>query len=137
MAYDLDALTRTLDMRQVDPTRARVVNALRYCHVAKTADNFCPNTLGYYLGSRLAVSSFHVFLDEAGRAWPEPISLNQPCNPHFSYDEMLLADLCSVAADNDRRAFDDMTRDMLGQGARNAIWSSARRLMQSMASVTD
>ncbi|MEM6898270.1 MAG: hypothetical protein AAF583_00665 [Pseudomonadota bacterium] len=135
MPFDLSMLTYTPDIRHVDPARARIVNALRYSHVARAAGDYCPNTLGYHLGSREAVSSFHVFLDETGRAWPEPISLHRSCDPNFSYDEMLLTDLCVAAAREERMAFDDMTQDMLGPSARNAIWASCRRLMRHFTSV--
>ncbi|MEM6267177.1 MAG: hypothetical protein AAF494_08910 [Pseudomonadota bacterium] len=135
MTFDLDLLTYTPDMRYVDPARARVVSALRYSHMAKVKKCYSPQTLGHHLGCRDAVSSFHVFLDEAGRAWPDPISLNRPCDPSFSYDEMLIADLCIAAARNDRKPFDEMTCDMLGQGARNSIWVSARRLMRHLVEV--
>ncbi|MEO0688963.1 MAG: hypothetical protein AAFY51_01555 [Pseudomonadota bacterium] len=135
MEFDLSMLTYTPDIRHVDPARARIVNALRYSHVARAAGDYCPNTLGYHLGNREAVSSFHVFLDETGRAWPEPISLHRPCNPEFSYDEMLLSDLCVAAARGDRAPFDEMTRDMLGHSARNSIWACSRRLMHHLVSV--
>lgn len=137
MAFDLAMLTFTPDMRYTDPARVRVVSALRYSHIAKLRKCYSPQMLGRHLGSRTAVSSFHVFLDEAGRAWPEPISLNPPCQPAFSYDEMLLADLCIAAARNDRAPFDQMVEDMLGQAARNSIWASARRLMRHIVSVVD
>ncbi|MEM8633921.1 MAG: hypothetical protein AAGF33_02990 [Pseudomonadota bacterium] len=137
MAYNLAMLTYTPDLRYVDPPRMRLVSALRYSHVARARNCYSPQKLGDHLGSRTAVSSFHVFLDEAGRAWPEPISLNPPCQPAFSYDEMLLADLCIAAARNDRKPFDEMTQDMLGQAARNSIWASARRLMRYLVSVVE
>ncbi|MEM6475052.1 MAG: hypothetical protein AAF687_02675 [Pseudomonadota bacterium] len=137
MAFDLAMLTYTPDMRYADPARVRLVGALRYSHVAKQRKCYSPHMMGKHLGSRDAVSSFHVFLDETGRAWPEPISLNPPCQPTFSYDEMLLSDLCMAAAQNERLPFDEMLRDMLGPGARNSIWASARRLMRHIVSVVD
>lgn len=137
VAYDLTVLTYTPDLRYVDPLRAKVVNALRYSHVAKANRNYCARIMSNILGAQTAISSFHVFIDEAGRAWPEPIQLHCPRNPSFSYDETLLADLCVAAARNDRDPFDRMTEDMLGQAARNSIWASARRLMRHIVSVVD
>lgn len=137
MAYDLTMLTYTPDMRFVDPARAKIVGALRYNHVSKASKSYCTGIMRNYLGSPQAISSFYVFLDEAGRAWPEPIALHRPCNPDFSYDEMLLSDLCVASARNDRAPFDEMTRDMLSKRARDSIWVSARRLMRHIVSVVD
>ncbi|MEM6858625.1 MAG: hypothetical protein AAF559_12200 [Pseudomonadota bacterium] len=137
MEFDLSILTYTPDIRHVDPSRARIVKALRYSHVARAAGDYCPNTLGHHLGNREAVSSFHVFLDETGRAWPEPISLHLPCNPRLSYDEMLLADLCVAATRSDRTAFDEMTQDMLGVSVRNSLWSTCQRLVRHFAPVAE
>ena len=130
MAYDLAQLTYTPDMRHVDPARGRIVCALRYCHVARSDGRYCARTLACHLGSRTAVASFHVLLDEAGHTWPERIAVNPPCAPEFSYDEMILADLCMAAAYDDRLDFDEMVEDMLGPSARHALWCAARRLMR-------
>ena len=137
MPFDLNQLTQTPDIRCIDPVRARIVGALRYCHVAKAAKAYCPNRLAQQLGCRTAISSFHVFVDEAGRSWPEPISLHLPCNPRLSYDEMLLADLCVAATRSDRGAFDAMIQDMLGVSARNSLWSACQRLVRCFAPVTE
>ena len=106
MPFDISALLRSPDIRDIDPARARLVGALRYCHVARCAETYCPNRLGQHLGCRAAVASFHVLLDEMGRAWPEPIALNRPCNPRLSYDETLITDLCMAAMRGDRGGFD-------------------------------
>lgn len=137
MPFDLDQLICTPDLRDIDNTRARIVGALRYCHVARASKAYCPTRLAQQLGCRDAVSSFHVFVDEAGRAWPEPISLHLPCNPRLSYDEMLLADLCEAATRSDRGAFDEMIEDMLGVSARNSLWSTCQRLVRHFAPVAE
>ena len=135
MAYDITMLTYTPDLRYIDHSRARIVCAMRYSHIAKAKKCYSAGTLANRLGSMDAVKSFHVFMDEAGRAWPEPISLNPPCQPAFSYDEMLLADLCIAAARNDRTPFEQMIEDMLAPSARNALWAASTRLMRNIAAV--
>ena len=132
---DLAALTSTPDLREVAPLHARIVAALRYTHIARRTQSYRHADLAQRLGSRCAVHSFHVFLDEAGRAWPDPITLNPPCQPLFSYDEMLLVDLATAAARNDRATFDALVGDMIGTGGRNAIWASARRLMRYLVTI--
>lgn len=135
MAFDLAALTSTPDLREVSPIHARLVGAMRYTHVARRAATYSYGDLARWLGSPCAVQSFHVFLDEAGRAWPDPIALNPPCQPLFSYDEMLLVDLATAAARNDRDAFDEFVRDMVGLSGRHAMWRAARRLMRYLTTV--
>lgn len=135
MALDLAALTSTPDLREVSPIHARLVAALRYTHIARRSRSYRHAELAQRLGSHCAVHSFHVFLDEAGRAWPDPITLNPPCQPLFSYDEMLLVDLATAAARADRTTFDALVCDMIGPGGRNAVWASARRLMRYLVTV--
>ena len=48
---------------------------------------------------------------------------------------MLLVDLATAAARNDRATFDALVRDMIGTGGRNAIWASARRLMRYLVTI--
>lgn len=132
MPFDLDLLTSTPDIRMVAPVQARIVFGLRYTHLARQRRCYCANELAEHLGSSGAVSRFHVFLDEAGRAWPEPIALNPPCQPRLSYDEMLLIDCAAAAARDERRVFDHFLHDMIGEGARHGLWFAARRLMAAM-----
>ncbi|MBD59689.1 MAG: hypothetical protein CL808_06160 [Citromicrobium sp.] len=132
MAFDLDLLTSTPDIRTVAPVHARLVCALRYTHLARKGRSFCCDDLADQLGAPLAVHAFLVFLDEAGRAWPEPIVLNPPCQPRMSYDEMLLVDCATAAAKNDRASFDSFLCDMLDRASRASVWNAARRLMSRM-----
>lgn len=129
MSIDLKALLSTPELSAMSPVHARLVRAMRYFHIARRQRDYCCHTLAAQIGSPLAVRPFHVFMDEAGRAWPEPIVLNPPCQTRLSYDEMLLVDLCTAAARNDREAFDDLVGDMIGQGQRRAVWFAGRRLM--------
>jgi len=133
MAFDLDLLTSTPDIRTVAPVHARLVCALRYTHLARSGRSFCCDDLAEQLGAPLAVHAFLVFLDEAGRAWPEPIALNPPCRSRMSYDEMLLVDCATAAAKNDRASFDDFLCDMLDASRRQSVWNAARRLMARMS----
>lgn len=133
MAFDLDLLTSTPDLRSVAPVHARIVRSLRYTHLARRGRGFCCDDLADALGAPLAVHAFLVFLDEAGRAWPEPIVLNPPCQTRMSYDEMLLVDCITAAAKDDRATFDGFLCDMLAPSARAPIWIAARRLMRRMA----
>lgn len=132
MAFDLDLLTSTPDIRTVAPVHARLVCALRYTHLARKGRSFCCDDLADQLGAPLAVHAFLVFLDEAGRAWPEPIVLNPPCQPRMSYDEMLLVDCATAAAKSDRASFDSFLCDMLDRASRASVWNAARRLMSRM-----
>ena len=50
----------------------------------------------------------------------------------LSYDEMLLVDLCTAAARNERGVFDELVEDMIGRAGRNSIWTAARRLMSTV-----
>lgn len=131
----LHTLLATPDLNELAPVHARLVCAMRYVHMARHRQNYRCRTLAAQIGSGDAVLPFHVFMDEAGRAWPEPIYLNRPCHMRLSYDEMLLVDLCTAAARDERAMFDDLVRDMLGAGARNAIWAAARRLMARLVRI--
>ena len=132
MAFDLARLTSTPDLRTVPPVQARLVCAMRYTHLARKVNDYSHRGLARHLGTLCAVQSFHVIMDEAGRAWPEKIVLNPPCQPAFSYDEMLLVDLATAAARGERAQFDDFVHDMIGEGGRNAVWLAARRMMRHL-----
>ena len=132
LPFDLELLTSTPDIRTVAPVHARLVCALRYTHITRQRRRFCCRELGDQLGSHGAVHPFMIYLDEVGRAWPDPISLNPPCQPRMSYDEMLLVDCATAAAKNDRASFDDFLRDMLPEATRRPIWNAARRLMAAL-----
>lgn len=129
MSIDLEALLSTPELTEMSPVHVRLVCAMRYFHVSRRQRTYCCRMLATQIGNPLAVRPFHVFMDEAGRAWPDPIVLGPPCRMRLSYDEMLLVDLCTASARNDRAAFDDLVGDMIGVAQRRAIWSAARRLM--------
>ncbi|MFV0643342.1 MAG: hypothetical protein ACK5NN_02390 [Sphingomonadaceae bacterium] len=137
MAFEMETFTSTPDIRMVSPVHARIVNALRYTHVARASRSYCHDTLARSLGNAGAAWGFHVFLDEVFRAWPDPIALNPPCQPRFSYDEMLLVDLSTAAARNDRASFDKFCEDMIGKSGRNAIWHAARRYMRYLVALVE
>lgn len=98
MAFDLAKLSYTPDLRCVPAPHARLVCAMREAHMARAKRICCGPAMARYFGNFDAVRAFHVFMDEAGCAWPDPIVLNPPCQPAFSYDEMLLIDLVTAAA---------------------------------------
>ena len=137
MSCDLQALVSTPEIPALSPVHARLVCAMRYVHVSRRQRRYCETTLAGQIGSTQAIRPFHVFMDEAGRSWPDPIVLNPPCQMHLSYDEMLLVDLCTAAARSERDAFDDLVGDMIGYGGRNAIWVSARRLMRHLVRIVN
>lgn len=128
----LHTLLATPDLDEIAPVHARLVCAMRYVHVSRCRGSYDCRTLAAQMGNPDAVRPFHVMMDEAGRAWPEPIALNRPCQMRLSYDEMLLVDLCTAAARKDRDVFDDLIVDMIGPGGRNALWTAARRLMSRL-----
>ena len=128
MAIDLDMLFRTPDLGALDPAPARLVTALRYIHCARHKGTYSHRAIATHLGSDAAVRALHVLLSEYAVAVADPIVLNPPCQPRLSYDEMLFVDLLTAAIHDDRRTFDWLLDDMLGQGARNAVWTAARRL---------
>lgn len=132
MALDLAMLTSTPDIRGVAPIHARLVCALRYTHMARHRRCYSPRNLAAHLGTYDAVRPFHIFLDEAGQAWPDPIALNPACQQRMSYDEMLLVDCATAAAKDDRATFDAFLHEMIGAGGRRAIWHAARRMMKAM-----
>lgn len=134
MPLDLAALVSTPDLRAVPTVQSRLVRALRYVHVARERQEYCPCALGQLLGNRAAVHPLHVFLSEACQAWPDPIALNRPCQPQMSYDEMLLVDCTSAAARTERAAFDSFLSDMVSPAGRRSLWLAAIRLMRAMQS---
>lgn len=132
MPFDLAALTSTPDIRNVPELHARIVCALRYTHIARSRKCYCAQRLAEHLGTPGAVHCFHVYLDEFGRALPEPIALNPPCQPRMSYDEMLMVDCATAAAKDDRKTFNHFLSDMIGEGGRRSVWLAARRLTLAM-----
>lgn len=130
MALNLAALTSTPDLRCLPEIQVRFVGAWRYMHIARRSSGYQHHHLLRYLGNLEAIRPFHVLSDEIGRAWPEPFVLNPPCQPLCSYDEMLMLDLTTAAAKDNRKAFDHFLCDMVSASGREAIWNAARRLMR-------
>lgn len=133
MTYDLSRLTRMPDLRDAPNAHARLVCAMREAHVARAARKCCRSALVRYFGTLDAVRAFHVLMDEAGRAWPDPIVFNPECQPLLSFDEKVLVDLVTAAAKNERDRFDAFSGEMIDHAGRNAIWYAARRLLRHLA----
>lgn len=133
MATDLSVLTSTPDLRCIPEVQARMVRAWRYMCIARRCGNYCPTQLLRHLHSLDAIRPFHVLSDEIDRGWPEPFAFNAPCRYQCSYDEMLLLDLTTAAAKDERKTFDAFIVDMVPAASREAIWVAARRLMTHLA----
>ncbi|OYW45809.1 MAG: hypothetical protein B7Z08_00020 [Sphingomonadales bacterium 32-68-7] len=129
MALDLAHLVSTPDIRCLPRHQAVLVGAFRYMHLAQAARRYSRQEFALVLGSPKAVAPFHVFASAIGRAWPEPIQLNPPCQPRLSYDEMLILDLAAAAVNGDRKAFDWFVAEMLPAPARYLLWEAVRRFM--------
>ncbi|MBV7255518.1 hypothetical protein KCG44_01825 [Pacificimonas sp. WHA3] len=128
----LEMLASTPDIRTLQGTQRRLISAMRMGVVAtKRGRNSCC-VMKQELGSAHAVAAFRTLVAEIGDAWPEPFSINPPCQPRLSYDEMLLLDITTAAARGERAHFDGMTCDMLSMGARNSVYRCAQRLMTVM-----
>lgn len=133
MEFDLRCITSTPDIRCIPQQQVKLVCALRYVHKSRHDRSYRPEKLAVFVGSMKGVQHFHVLLDEIGRAWPETIYLNCPCQPQLSYDEMLIVDLMTAAGGNDRRSFDRLIEDMVAASMRNAIWCAARKFQRCVS----
>jgi hypothetical protein len=132
MTFDIDLLTRTPDLRELEAPDARVAMTLRLWVVMNKLGR-CPlAAMGEKLDSRRAAAHLHLMLEEIGAAWPEPFCVNPPCCPRLSHDEALVLDMIRVASRNDRPGFDRLLSDLLPADAREPLFASATLFAAAM-----
>lgn len=134
MPLDLASLVATPDILDLPEADARLLAAMRYVHVARARDSFNLADLIVRLGRVRAVGPFHVFCDELGRAWPDPVALNCACQPALSHDEALIARLAGHARAGEFEPFDRLLCEMIGPAVRRSLWLATRRLVRQIPS---
>ena len=78
MAFDIDLLARSPDLRALPAWEARVAVTLRLWVVMNKLGR-CPlQAMAEKLESRRAAAHLHLMLEEVGAAWPEPASGSPP-----------------------------------------------------------
>lgn len=74
------------------------------------------------LGCEARAKRVRHLVDVVGAVWPEAFALSPPCCGHLSHDEALLGTLIEAAEIRDRRWFDNASRDLLDEDARDGLW---------------
>lgn len=134
MPLDFARLAATPDICDLPEADACLLAAMRYVQVAQAKRAFNLADLIVRLGRVRAVGPFHVFCDELGRAWPEPVVLNCACRPALSHDEALIAQLAANARAGERETFDRLLCEMIGPSVRRSLWLVTRRLVRQIPS---
>lgn len=125
MAYDIDLLTRTPDLRALPDGEAQIVSALRLW-VVMTKLGRCPfAAMEARLGSQRATAGLYVLLETIGAAWAEPFCVAPPCCPRLSHDETLVLDMLRLAGTGDRVGFDWLLSDLLPGDHCDRLFGSA------------
>ncbi|MBZ6378510.1 hypothetical protein B5C34_12520 [Pacificimonas flava] len=136
MAASLAALSSTPDIRTLPCWQHRLVTAFRCGVMASRGRRDAADRIKLLLGSREdqnAIRAFRALVDQLGQAWPEPFTVNPPCQPLLSYDEMLMLDLASAGASGDSDTFDFLLREMVSPMQRRSLWAAIRRLIRTMS----
>ena len=125
MAFDIDLLARSPDLRALPAWEARVAVTLRLWVVMNKLGR-CPlQAMAEKLESHRAAAHLHLMLEEVGAAWPEPFCVSPPCCPRLSHDEALILDMVRAASRGDRPGFDRLLSDLLPADARDPLFTSA------------
>ena len=125
MTFDIDLLTRTPDLRELDDGEARLTVTLRMWVIMNKLGR-CPlQAMAERLGSGRAAAHLHLMLEEIGAAWPDPFCVSPPCCPRLSHDEALVLDMIRAARRQDRPSFDRLLSDLLPADAREPLFTSA------------
>ncbi|MEM8827103.1 MAG: hypothetical protein AAGD40_09320 [Pseudomonadota bacterium] len=124
-----DMLASTPDIRNLPALQTRLIETLRMGAIAAKQGKAACCAVEARIGGPDISRRFCDLVAEVGRAWPEPFTINPPCQYRLSYDEMLFLDMMTAAAGGDRSTFDAMTKDMLPENTRTALYVMATRFV--------
>lgn len=134
MAFDIDLLTRTPDLRALPEGEARIATALRLWVVTAKLGR-CPlAAMEERLGSPRAAAGLYVLLETIGAAWAEPFCVSPPCCPRLSHDEALVLDMLRLAGRGDRAGFDRLLSDLFPGDLRDRLFGSATLFVSALRS---
>lgn len=111
-------------LAQLSVTYLRIVTAMRVTVMGQAQDfDVKPYLIRQFHCEKIA-EDFAEIVTVMQRAWPEPVMVHRPCRNHMSYDEVWMVDLVQAVAQGDRRAFDDLIRDMVGHRDRSQLFNA-------------
>ena len=118
-------------VRDLPIVSSQAILALRYAVLCRRLGNNPLPELERRWGHITAARRFTVLVEAIGYMWPEPFAVAPPCCSKVSFDEALLADMVTSARMDDRRRFDIQTAEMLGQDARDMLFSCLRNFIRA------
>lgn len=122
-----EALLRQLaaprDVRHLPVAAMHAVFAMRLCVLCHSVDKDPSDELTKRLGNALAARRFRLVFEMIGAVWPDAFTIARPCCLRLTCDEIALAEMMTSASEQDRAAFDRATEDMLGEDARERLYS--------------
>ncbi|EMD81720.1 hypothetical protein [Pacificimonas flava] len=129
MAFDFTALTQTTPVRGLPNWQIRLITAFRVGTMASRVRRDASERLSILLGGDERLRPFRIFVEELGKAWPDPFTVNPPCCAQLSFDEALMLETASLALSGKQDAFHAKLTDMLPLSVRRNLWHISRRLL--------
>ncbi|MEP7349162.1 MAG: hypothetical protein ABI668_04325 [Sphingorhabdus sp.] len=120
--------TRPVRLMEIDSRDASLILAARSCLILRRARQYPLPRLRGYLFSQVMAMRFALLMDVVQQIWPEPFGIHRPCCPTASIDEALLSHAVQYASLDARPAFDVLLHEMLGNEARDLLYTRARNL---------
>ena len=111
------------NVRHLPVLAMHVVFAMRLSVLCQSVDQDPSDELARRLGNALAARRFRLVFEMIGSVWPDAFAIARPCCLRLTCDEGLLAEMMTAAAAQDRVAFDRATEDMLGEDARERLYT--------------
>lgn len=126
----LEKLTLPLpDIRTLPSVEARLIIAFRLAVVASQHDYDCRDQLSERLGGDRAATRILIVAATIAVAWPEPFQIGRPCCSQTTPDEIWLIAAIRLAACENRPGFDALSCEMIGDDARERIYSDLRNFV--------
>lgn len=111
------------DIRTLPSVEARLIIAFRLAVIANRQDVDCWQQLSERLGGDRATTRILIVAETIGFAWPEPFQIGRPCCSQTTPDEIWLVTAMRLAAGENRPGFDALSCEMIGDGARERIYT--------------
>lgn len=119
---------RPLTLLEMPASDARYILAARsWCLFRKSAIDPHDRLLSYLHSERRALR-FSLFMETMTQVWPEPFGLHRPCCATPSIDEMVMVQALRWAELRNRPQFERLLLEMLGDDARDMLFSQATAL---------
>lgn len=116
------ALAELPGLSDLPAAQVRIIRAMRLAVMLNQLRRDPRPELGKHFGSPAAGCAFMTLMRRCGENWPDPVVVQPPCCRNTSFDEILITDMIAASVKRDRREFDRLVCEMIGQEGRDGLY---------------